>query len=114
MLWNGKQVILIDHSYALPIHTADETTLVSSPLFPEPNVREHCTFSSVSGGGSLFDSLFEKWQAVVGVRDLEQLRSWIPASWERSPGDLERIWRFLSARPTRFVAIQNDLKRIVQ
>ncbi len=114
LLWNGKQPLLIDHSYALPIHTADEATLVSSPLFPESHVRAHCAFNTLSGRGSEFKSLIEMWQALISDGDLRQLRALIPSTWEKRVGDLDKIFRFLSARPTRFADIQTDLKRIVQ
>ncbi len=114
LLWNGKQVLLIDHSYALPIHTADEATLAASPLFPESKVRAHCTFDILSGKGSGFARLLASWQAMVSDSDLQQLRALIPATWEKRAGDLDRIFRFLAARPARFVDIQTDLKRIVQ
>ncbi len=114
LLWNGKQALLIDHSYALPIHTADEATLASSPLFPESSVRAHCTFDILTGRGSAFDRLLTTWQAAVSDGDLQQLRGVIPASWERRTGDLDKIFRFLMARPARFADIHTDLKRIVQ
>ncbi len=113
LLWNGRKVFLIDHSLALPVHRWSDDGLDSSPLFPEAQVRQHCTYEALNGLQFRFDTILEKWQEIIKDDDLDNLRAIIPASWEARKGDLDKIFRFLKARPKRFIEIQADLTRIL-
>jgi hypothetical protein len=114
LLWNGRKLFLIDHSIAIPVHCWADNDIDSSPLFPESEVKQHCIFGALKGMQFAFNSHMGKWQEKIKDTDLDDLRSIIPENWERRTGDLDKIFRFLKARPARFTDIQADLQRILR
>ncbi len=113
LLWNGDDVVLIDHSLALPVHKWSDAQIADSPLMPEHYVRRHATFTALANQGRLYEELFDAWRALPWT-DIVLLRSWIPPEWERSPGDVDRIFTFLQGRDSRFRDIRDDLRRILR
>lgn len=113
LLWRGENLLMIDHSLALPVHLWQEEDIDKSPLFPESEVVQHCAFHGLAGKGREFTRATDVWAAEVGATELQRLRGFIPSNWERRRGDLDRIFRFLEARPGRFTAISADLRRVV-
>ena len=114
LLWDGRDLFLIDHSVALPAHLWGSDVILESPLFPEENVKEHCAYVSIAGQGRGFNDLCGEWRRNILAEDIEQLKSVIPASWELREGDLDRIFRFLGARETRFDDTSAHLRRILR
>lgn len=114
VLWDGSQLLLIDHSNAVPVHLWDEETLLSSPLLPENEVRQHCTFGRLTGHNRQYKTIIESWQDCIEAEDFERIRSLIPDSWERNTGDLDKVFSFLQGRSSRFDDVSADLRRIVQ
>lgn len=113
LLWRGENLLMIDHSLALPVHIWADEEVDQSPLFPEAEVRAHCVFAALQGKELEFRSFFDHWPIRMEDADLARLRSWIPESWERRAGDLDKILRFLQHRPRRFMDIAADLRRVV-
>jgi hypothetical protein len=115
LLWlGGEEFYLIDHSCALPMALWKDAEIDASPLFPETKTREHCTYPSLKGRGIAFVECLGQWAGRIDESTLDELRAFIPDSWEEKPRDIDRIFRFLSKRPSRFSEIQNELRRIVQ
>jgi len=112
LLWRGENLLAIDHSLALPVHQWDDEVIASSPLMPEAEVRAHCAFDALAGRLRQFQAMLDRWRTRVPPEDLARLRTFIPASWERRPGDLDRVFRFLTERPPRFDAIAGELRRV--
>ncbi len=114
LLWRGESVIAIDHSLAIPCHLWTDAAIASSPLFPDDQVREHCTFGALSNGGRVYELLLERWRNTVDSGELSRMRSFVPSSWERRPGDLDKIFTFLGARTSKFPEVSESLRRILQ
>src|SRR5437588_7523505 len=114
LLWNGSDVILIDHSVALPVHLWTDEQIAGSPLFPETEIRAHCAFHSIEHQGREFSALLGIWRNSVTDQDITALRAFIPDTWERRQGDLDRIFSFLQERGGQFDATTQNLRRIVK
>ena len=114
LLRRGKKLLLIDHSFALPIHRFTEEQVKESPLFPERSVIDHCASAALANKGREFTRLWGTWKTKVDGPALNLLRSFIPVNWEKQNGDLDRIFQFLMERPKRFDIISADLRRIIQ
>jgi hypothetical protein len=121
VLWNGERFFLIDHSCALPVHTQWSNEQIRfSPLFPENSVRAHCTFKELSRHRQnaynflYYTKLLTIWQKNISTDTLNNIRDLIPSSWEKNCGDLDKIFNFLEARPTRFADISDNLRRIIR
>jgi len=114
LLWNGNDLIPIDHSLALPVHLWGDEQIAESPLFPEEQIQAHCAFPSIGHQGREFSALLEIWRNTITDEDITTLRTFIPGTWERRPGDLDRIFDFLEARGGQFDATTQHLRRIVQ
>jgi hypothetical protein len=114
LLWNGGDLIPIDHSLALPVHQWTNEQIKESPLFPEEEVRAHSSFPSISGQEREFSVLLDNWRDSITAEDITELRTFIPEDWERAAGDLDRIFAFLQGRSGQFDATTEHLRRIVQ
>jgi len=113
LLWDGDDVVLIDHSLALPVHAWSDEQRQQSPLMPEQHVRRHATYTALANQGRPYQALLDAWAALPWA-DVATLRSWIPPEWERCPGDLDRMFAFLERRDQRFNDIRHELVRIVR
>lgn len=113
IIWDGVKMLLIDHSIALPVHLWDDAIVATSPLFPEDQVRQHCTFNPLCGHNQQFNNLLEFWQSHISERELLAIRAVLPSNWERNAGDIDKIFGFLQARVARFAEVSTDLRRIV-
>lgn len=114
LLWRGENLLLIDHSLALPVHLWEEGVITTSPLFPEAQVEQYCVYRALAKKEREFRRTVDNWKTEINLTELGRLRSFIPASWERRAGDLDRIFQFLEARPARFEDISAELRRIVK
>jgi hypothetical protein len=114
LLWRGERTLAIDHSFALPVHLWTDEQIADSPLFPEGEVRQHCTFRALADQGCGFNRVLARWAETITETELDRLRGWIPATWERRPGDLDRVFRFLRERSEKAAAISLDLRRILR
>lgn len=113
LLWSGNDVFLIDHSLALPVHAWSDDEIQESPLFPERNVKKHATYPPLHELGQLFQQVLDAFRSLPW-QDVDTLRTWIPPEWERTRGDIDRIFAFLRSRDGRSNAITMDLRRIVK
>jgi hypothetical protein len=114
LLWNGSDLMPIDHSLALPVHQWTDEQLAESPLFPEAEIQAHCSFLNIRGQEREFSALLQSWRDGVSPEDITELRTFIPASWEQREGHLDRIFNFLQQRSGRFDAVTEDLRRIMK
>jgi hypothetical protein len=114
LLWDGNDVFLIDHSVALIAHRWSQEQINDSPLFPAEQVQEHCSFPTIYGHGLDFTDLLTVWRNTLPQGVIDELRSFIPARWEHREGDLDRIFTFLSLRPSKFDATSEHLRSVVQ
>lgn len=113
LLWDGDDVVLIDHSLALPVHAWSDEELNESPLMPERHVKRHATYVALLNQGQSYQALLDAWTGLPWT-DVVTLRSWIPPEWERKRGDLDRIFAFLERRSVRFRDIRHELLRIIR
>ncbi len=113
LLWNGNKVYLIDHSLALPAHRWSDEEIDEFSLFPESQVQQHCTYDVLKEVTIRYDAILNSWQEKIKDDDLDELRAIIPVSWEQTKGDLDKIFRFLKARPKKFTEIHTNLTRIL-
>ena len=100
----GDELILIDHSLALPDQQPD--------MLSQESIEEHCAAESLIRKRLEYVSLLGTWRQRI-TPQLSLLRSWIPPEWETDAGDLERIFQFLSNRPLRFTAITRMLSTVL-
>ena len=120
ILQTGKEVLLIDHSLALPVCRWNSKDIDDSPLFPDANIKAHCGFnpmrSKIKDDTNMFgfSKLLSNWDAVLSDEDWKTIRDFIPSSWEENHGELDKIFRFLQKRPERFIEISESLRRIVR
>ena len=113
LLWDGDDVVLIDHSLALPVYAWSPQEVADSPAMPERHVRKHAAYPALRDQGQRFKDLLDSWTNIPWA-DVAAIRSWIPTEWERRTGDLDRIFEFLGSRHRRFNDISMDLTRIVK
>lgn len=115
LLVRGENLLLIDHSLALPVFLwGADVVDPPSALYPEETVRAHCTFDAVRDQGRAFGRVHSSWGNGITTADLGRIREAIPSTWERRPGDLDKVFNFLSGRPGAFPNIAADLVRIVR
>lgn len=112
LLYRGNQLLLIDHSLALPVHLWDERTIAMSPLLPEKHIKNHCATQLLMRQGRAFRRVFDKWQERINSQVLEALREMLPASWEHKRGDIDKIFAFLRGRNQRFTEMSNSLTEV--
>ena len=122
LLCRGEELILIDHSLALPVFLWSESTRRESPLLPREEVEEHCAYPSLRGqavindnGGerSRFARICDAWGGRVDDDTLDRVRGCIPPRWEQKRGHLDQIFEFLKHRRQRLQDINNQLVEVV-
>jgi hypothetical protein len=114
LLWRGDQLWAIDHSLALPVHRWSPTERALSPMLPEAQVRNHCTYMALHERGRMYDAMFGRWGGEISHAELDTLRGWLPPSWEQRSGDVTSIFDFLKGRAACFVAVTHDLRRVMR
>jgi hypothetical protein len=114
LLWRKDEMLLIDHSLALPVHLWDDATIAESPLFPRDEIRQHCAFQAMRARRRVFERVYGSWNVDLDDTEIAAIRNAIPASWERQTGDLDKIFRFLSDRPGRFLEMSADLREVTR
>lgn len=113
LLYRGNELLLIDHSLALPVHLWDQQTLAISPPFPEEHIKNHCASQHLMRQGRSFRRVFDTWQEMINTQALVQLREMLPASWEHKPGDIDKIFAFLNRRNLHFAELSNSLTGVL-
>lgn len=113
LLLRGDSLLLIDHSLTLPVFLWNATLQQESPLFPEEEVRQHCTYPVLIRRQREFRRMLERWRSCVDSMELARLRSYVPTGWERRPGELDQIFSFLYRRPLRFENISAALRSVM-
>jgi len=114
LLWKGEEILLIDHSLALPVHNVNKQIVPGNFLFPKEHIEQHCTYHALHKTKVNFSNLMDIWQNAIRKIQLEELRSFIPSTWEKTTGDLDRIFNFLESRPSHFDEISNHIRSIMQ
>ncbi|WP_434424571.1 HipA family kinase [Nannocystis pusilla] len=111
--WKGK-VVAIDHALAVPVH---QLPLLEEghPYFFEPsNIREHCSYTPLRLQKRPFSRLHTQWRSGFTDEQWVQVRNSIPSSWERNPGDLDKILAFLRDRHLRSPRVSSGLCEVMQ
>ena len=111
LLYRDDQLLLIDHSLALPVHLWNQQTLTCLPLFPKKSILKHCASSHLRGRGCSYSRVCDNWQERINTQKLDGLRAMLPSSWEHNPGDIDQIFRFLDSRDRHFADISTNLMR---
>lgn len=115
LLWDGNEKVdLIDHGMACPAHSWPDEEIAQSPLFPDYLVRVHSSFDFIEGRGCTFDQLHATWLRRMGPSWWPELRALIPPEWERRPGDLDRMFRFLGDRSNKLTDVAAALRSVVR
>jgi hypothetical protein len=115
LLWDGANTLtVIDHGLACFVDLLTAPEIAASPLLTDTMVQEHCGYLFLRGQQCTFDSFCDVWNQELDARFWADLRGAIPPTWERAPGDLDRIFGFLQDRPRRFTDLQANLRRIIQ
>lgn len=113
LLWDGESFLAIDHSLALPMALWSDDLVQESPLFPEDYVRRHVAFRSLQNRARAFLAMLQRWQ--ISEQLAADIRAFIPPSWERTAGDLDKIFSFLVNRHAkRGTEIPRELARIIR
>lgn len=112
LLVHGEQLLLIDHSLALPCYLwpADVPEPV---LLPEANVRRHAVYHALRKRERAFDTILGVWGTKVDSELWDAVSRQVPKEW-REDGNLDRIDAFLRARGAHAPVITTDLRRIVR
>jgi hypothetical protein len=67
LLFRGTRLVMIDHSLALPVHRWSPRQIAASPLFPDAEIRAHCTYDGLSKKALSFSRLFDREVRSEGV-----------------------------------------------
>ena len=114
LLWDGgEKVYVIDHSLSVLVYRWEAAMLQSSALFPNEDVRDHCTFDFLSGKGCAFENVHQAWQARLSPQDWAAIRAEVPSEWESRSGDVDTMIQFLANRARRFHDISSSLRGVV-
>ena len=113
LLYQNDQLILIDRSLALPVHSCDQSALAELPPVPEEVIEGHCAISNLRRQGCSFRRVFDSWQERINAQELKELRAMLPDSWERNVGDIDKIFRFLDNRNQRFAEMSDTLTGVL-
>ena len=113
LLYRGDQLLLIDHSLALPVHLWKQQTLASSPLYPVEHIKTHCASQHLIRQACSYSRVFENWEERIAILELEKLRTLLPDAWQHKPGDFDKIFAFLSGRNQRFAEMSNYLMEVL-
>ena len=113
LLHRGNQLLLIDHSLALPVYLWEQQELTKSPLFPLGSIMKHCASQHLKGSDGSYRRVLDNWQEKINTQKLSELRAMLPPSWERQQGDIDKIFGFLNNRDQRFSDISTCLMRVL-
>lgn len=115
LLWDGAYVLnVIDHGLACPAHQWTDQEIAASPVFPDNRVQMHCGYTFLHGRGSTFADVPDRWVDLTVPGFWDGLRACIPPDWERAPGEVDRVFRFLHDRAARLATISQELRRVVR
>jgi len=113
LLVRGSDLLLIDHSLALPCHLWPPEAVTSATLLPEEHVRKHAAYGALNRRGRQYVTFLDAWASKLDDEFLDELRSIIPAEWQGGNA-ADTIFTFLSTRNRHHDDITTDLQRIVQ
>jgi hypothetical protein len=111
LLKHEDELVLIDHSLALPVYLWHAAALESPPPFPEPSLRAHCAFPALCGKQHHYSELYARWKSLA-PSEWEAIWTLIPRSWVDNRSN--PISRFLSERPQHLDAMTAELRRVLQ
>jgi hypothetical protein len=107
LLVKGEDFMLIDHSLAL------HPLLPANYLMDAARVLKHCSARVLYQKSRKYEEPGQRWKVQIGTSDLDRLRSLIPTSWETKPGELDKIFDFLSQRPLIFSHNSQHLRSVL-
>jgi len=110
LLWGGDDLLMIDHSLAMPIHLWRDEQLEASPIMSVARLKDHVSHSSLLGRKRKFELVIERWLQAFTDRDFDAIVELVPKEWETRAGDLDKIVKFLKNRSRRFKDIQQRLR----
>lgn len=110
LLISGQEMLLIDHSLALPAHKWNDG---ASPILEDSKVQKHCVYPAVRNKRYQYTKIFDLWLKNNKTINFDELRSFIPRSWETTRGDLDKLIRFLKNRSGKFVTMSQSLRSSV-
>jgi hypothetical protein len=110
LLSRGDSWFLIDHTRAILLAKKPQEPGKLSPA----HIRSHCAYPALRQKHREYSRLMNHWRERITPDALTQLRSWVPAGWDTSGGDLDWIFGFLERRPECFEAIQRTLRETVR
>jgi hypothetical protein len=113
LLYHDDQLLLIDHSLALPVHSWGQQAFAELPPVPEEIVEGHCAIRDLKGQGCSYRRVFDSWQERINTQELEELRAMLPDSWERNAGDIDKIFTFLDNRNQCFADMSDTLMGVL-
>lgn len=113
LLYRDNQLILIDHSLALTVHSWNQQTLAKLPPVPEEIMEGHCAIRDLRGQGYSYRRVFDSWEERITTQELKELRAMLPAAWEHNAGDIDKIFRFLDSRNQRFAEMSDTLMGVL-
>lgn len=108
LLAKGENYLLIDHSLAMmpewPAHAVPGSDFW----------LKHCAADALSNKRHAFREPFGAWISGISEEDIERLRSFIPLSWEKSHGDLDKIFDYLTGRPLAFETLSQQIRSVLK
>lgn len=114
LLWHRGELVLIDHSLALHVHTLPLPDLRSCGPYPTEAIRRHCSFRPLRGKGRSFSRVGDRWQATISDSDLASVIGMVPPSWQHAAGHLENLRVFLTLQASRHGYTSSNLRATVQ
>lgn len=114
LLWTGDTLHPIDHSLALFVCNSHEPISEREDYtFPPSLLRRHCAVASLRERELRFLGMFDRWVRTVDGALLQQVRSAVPDQWQHRPGDLDRMFTFLSYRRLHVAALTQRLQEVL-
>lgn len=97
LLWKPGELMMIDHSLALPLNRSGVTC---STVLPNVELSDHVSVRQLKKKKSdlTHHRFFERWGLEFKDVDFEDVCRMVPEEWETSPGDLQRVVDFLNGR----------------
>lgn len=106
LLWDGNQLLCIDHGMAGPFGSNQNVATL-----PVSSLKSHVARNPLSKDvPAKLTSLHGMWTESVTQKFLTQVRQWIPKDWENQKGDLDSMFEFLKDRVRLFGEISSGMR----
>lgn len=109
LMIKGEDVLLIDHSFTF---SPAFSLIFGGPFLNPAQVANHPCRRYLQDKARQYICLISKLSVALEPSNLLALRSWIPTNWEMTTGHLDKIFEFLTKRPSQMQEVAERLRTI--